>query len=340
MWTKKQNYNKKIFYILFLTVFILFFSSCEDEKIDTPSKIENPELKLKIMKIYKRVIHKSDWVKIKKDQNRIYSDTKFGPNLVNGEVEGYKFYQVDPKSVFYVLGLRSGDIVVQLNGYALNSVEEGMMKSVSVKTFPWAVDILRKDECIRYEIMVYEGEDQDNLNLQPSVTNSGKEEAITNLDSKNSKEKDQSEIESNEDLKNRVTPISPNTGKEYSKEEMYQFSHLRKIMPNNTLIPKYLSKEEMAKNQKLEESIKEISKKIKNSSADEKEAQIYFSHKEQQLKSRIEILEYLLESSKIDGVGSADKGTFENILSKTKQEEIDLKNQKEAYLKKISLIEK
>ncbi|MCU0822944.1 MAG: hypothetical protein MUC95_10820 [Spirochaetes bacterium] len=47
-----------------------------------------------------------------------------GPYRVNGNIEGYKLFRVQPDNILYQLGARSGDIVKRVNGHPVDSTEK------------------------------------------------------------------------------------------------------------------------------------------------------------------------------------------------------------------------
>jgi len=70
------------------------------------------------------------------DINKIYVGAAFGPNLVNGQIDGYKIHRVNDGHIFYRLGARSGDIIKSVNGYSLTDTEQMFELWRNVKTMP------------------------------------------------------------------------------------------------------------------------------------------------------------------------------------------------------------
>jgi len=93
--------------------------------------------------------------KILGNPNAIYQGASFGPNLVDGKIDGYKIHKVNPGHIFYELGARSGDIVKSVNGYQLSDTERMFELWKSIKTMPSAdVVILRNGQIINYNFQI------------------------------------------------------------------------------------------------------------------------------------------------------------------------------------------
>jgi general secretion pathway protein C len=100
-------------------------------------------------------ISRTDFEKYLKNPADLYKDARFGPNLVNGKIDGYKVYQVAVSHIFYQLGARSGDIVKRVNGMPLNDTEKMLEIWASVKNSPKVtVDLERKEKIITYEFLI------------------------------------------------------------------------------------------------------------------------------------------------------------------------------------------
>jgi general secretion pathway protein C len=103
----------------------------------------------------KQLISREDINKHLKNPTAIYDNARFGPNLVNGKIDGYKLYQVGKSNLMYSLGARSGDNVKRVNGMPLNDTGKMFEIFNSIKTAPKiSVDIERKGKIITYEFTV------------------------------------------------------------------------------------------------------------------------------------------------------------------------------------------
>ncbi|MDX1960948.1 MAG: hypothetical protein SFU98_20430 [Leptospiraceae bacterium] len=331
----KNNFfqlNSKLVTFLF-SIFILFISSCEES--DAPSKIQNPDLKLKIKKKIKKVVLKKDWDFIKRNFHQFSRNNRWGVNFETDDhkFKGFKVYEVGKNGILSSLGISSGDIIMQVNGYSLNDTRNAL-KIQSTKIIPWVVDVLRKDEYYRYEFYQIENKKdykaKDILNFELEILSF---EVYKSKIVEETKQKEEEVKEFEENIKDKIAPVNPQTNKPYSVEEMKQFSDFIKEMPDNILLPKYLSQEENLEKQKFEERIKEITDKIKIKTASLEEAEIYFNHSELKIKSKIQITKYLLKQCIEFHIDSNTLKNFEDMIFKSNQNLKELKKQKKEYLK-------
>lgn len=100
-------------------------------------------------------LSRTDFEKYMKNPADLYKDARFGPNLVNGKIDGYKIYQVAVSHIFYQLGARNGDIVKRVNGMPLNETEKMLEIWAAVKNAQKVtVDIDRKGKIITYDFHI------------------------------------------------------------------------------------------------------------------------------------------------------------------------------------------
>ena len=100
-------------------------------------------------------ISRTDFEKYLRNPADLYKDARFGPNLVNGKIDGYKIYQVAPTHIFAQLGAKGGDVVKRVNGMPLNETEKMLEIWAAVKNSPKVtVDLLRKEKIITYEFQI------------------------------------------------------------------------------------------------------------------------------------------------------------------------------------------
>jgi general secretion pathway protein C len=102
-----------------------------------------------------KILSREDLNKKLKDPNAIYKDARFGPNLVDGKIDGYKLYQVSKTHVFYSLGAKSGDIIKRVNGMPLTETEKMLEIWNSIKTAQKVtVDLEREGRIISYDFTI------------------------------------------------------------------------------------------------------------------------------------------------------------------------------------------
>ncbi len=90
-----------------------------------------------------------------KDSSRVLSEARFIPYHEGGVVKGFMLSQVRPYGIFFGMGLRSGDIILRVNDYAIDAPEKAMslMKGLKGET-DVKVDLLRRGSprTFKYEI--------------------------------------------------------------------------------------------------------------------------------------------------------------------------------------------
>ena len=62
--------------------------------------------------------------KIKNNMDTMIQGLRAGPYLVNGKIDGYKLFLVNPDNYLYQIGARSGDIIKRINGHPIDSTEK------------------------------------------------------------------------------------------------------------------------------------------------------------------------------------------------------------------------
>jgi len=89
------------------------------------------------------------------DSNKVLSDARFYPYREGGVVKGYLISQVRASGVFYGMGMRSGDIILRVNGYTIDAPEKAMSLIQGLKgETDVKLDILRRGQAqtFKYEI--------------------------------------------------------------------------------------------------------------------------------------------------------------------------------------------
>lgn len=80
---------------------------------------------------------------------------KFGPEVSDGKITGYRIEQIPENHPFAKLGAKNGDVVRKVNGYALNDLERLMDIYKSLPTLSEAnVEVERGGVTIRYEFHI------------------------------------------------------------------------------------------------------------------------------------------------------------------------------------------
>jgi len=93
--------------------------------------------------------------KIFGNPNLIYRGASFGPNLIDGKIQGYKLHRVRSDHIFYSLGARSGDIIKSVNGYELSDTERMFELWKSLKTMPRVeVQVIRNKKPVKFDFHI------------------------------------------------------------------------------------------------------------------------------------------------------------------------------------------
>lgn len=105
--------------------------------------------------VTKKMLSRTQFELMLKDEGAIYKDARFGPNLVDGKVDGYKLSQVPSNHIFYALGARNGDIVKRVNGFPLSDTKKMMELWSNIKdSSKVSIDLDRKGKCMTYEFTI------------------------------------------------------------------------------------------------------------------------------------------------------------------------------------------
>ncbi len=72
--------------------------------------------------------------KVFNNMDNALKGVRAGPYRVNGVIEGYKLFRVQPDNILYQLGARSGDIVKRVNGHPVDSTEKLMNMWQNIKS--------------------------------------------------------------------------------------------------------------------------------------------------------------------------------------------------------------
>ncbi|MCB1140735.1 MAG: general secretion pathway protein GspC [Leptospiraceae bacterium] len=105
--------------------------------------------------VTKRKISRTSFQGLLKNPADIYKDARFGPNLVEGQIDGYKLFQVPSTHIFYQLGARNGDIIKRVNGMPLNDTEKMIEIWNNVKnSSKVTVDLDRRGKCATYDFTI------------------------------------------------------------------------------------------------------------------------------------------------------------------------------------------
>ncbi|HMV42454.1 MAG TPA: general secretion pathway protein GspC [Leptospiraceae bacterium] len=101
------------------------------------------------------ILSKTNIDRILKDPSKIYLGASFGPNLVDGKIDGMKIQTVSPSHLFSALGAKSGDIIKRVNGMPLGETEKMLEIWSAIKVAERIdVDLERKGEIHSYIFLI------------------------------------------------------------------------------------------------------------------------------------------------------------------------------------------
>lgn len=89
------------------------------------------------------------------DINNILREARAVPYMVQGQMQGFKILSIRYKSIFRELGLKNGDVIEQVNGKNLDSIESslGLFQDLrNASNFTINVQRQGKKESLRYEV--------------------------------------------------------------------------------------------------------------------------------------------------------------------------------------------
>lgn len=106
-------------------------------KIGLSSKMKSVESKEEVYKVDRRFVQEKT-----ANIGKIMKDIFIAPVVKNGETIGFKFRYIKPGSLLYKYGLRSGDLILSVNGQPITTVEEAFK----------IYNILRNENYVKIEI--------------------------------------------------------------------------------------------------------------------------------------------------------------------------------------------
>jgi type II secretion system protein C len=85
----------------------------------------------------------------------LMQETRFVPNLVEGKISGFKITQMSDKSLLYEVGVRTDDVIKEVNGVELDSLETVMQLYNRFKDLSnFEVVILRRGKPQRFSYVL------------------------------------------------------------------------------------------------------------------------------------------------------------------------------------------
>lgn len=109
-------------------------------------------------------------------------------------------------------------------------------------------------------------------------------------------------------------PVNPETGRPYSDQVMEQFSELRKKFPNNSIIPRRRSPEDVRKEEQDRAEVYGLQNRIFQNKATEQEIDRFYDFQAKGIRDRLELLEYVL-AEQASSMSPDIKQKYDQIVS-------------------------
>ncbi len=92
------------------------------------------------------VLDKEGVQKSLQNPQRVLTDARMLPNIVNNKQEGFRVSEVKPNGVYSKLGLKNGDVLLKINDLELNSPDSGIQAFSTLKGMDQIKLFLIRDE--------------------------------------------------------------------------------------------------------------------------------------------------------------------------------------------------
>ncbi len=90
-----------------------------------------------------------------KDMNKVMTQARIIPYIVNNKNQGYRIFSIRPNSIYTKIGLKNGDVIQRVNGIELASPEKAYSLFQQLKDEPKvSLDILRRGQKSTLDISI------------------------------------------------------------------------------------------------------------------------------------------------------------------------------------------
>ena len=96
------------------------------EKVSGSQEIRKPSTKLGAASSQNITVKRSQIDTAVKDVNTLMKQIRIRPNFKNGKPDGFRLTGIRPNSIFYKMGLKSGDIIMGMDGKDIQSVDDAL----------------------------------------------------------------------------------------------------------------------------------------------------------------------------------------------------------------------
>ncbi|MCE9599647.1 MAG: hypothetical protein K8S54_16935 [Spirochaetia bacterium] len=114
-------------------------------------------------------------------------------------------------------------------------------------------------------------------------------------------------------------PVNPETNQPFSDAVMEQFSDLRKKFPNNSIIPRRRSDEDIKTEEKQRQEVFGLQTKVFQNQASKEDIDTFYDYQSKGIRDRLELLDYVVKESGSE-MSPDIKAKYEQILQMNKNQ--------------------
>jgi general secretion pathway protein C len=106
------------------------------EKTNGSQKISKPSTELARAGSQNITVKRSQIDSAIKDVNTLMKQVRIRPNFKNGKPDGFRLTGIRPNSIFYKMGLKSGDVIMGVDGKDIESVDDALKFYQNLQSSP------------------------------------------------------------------------------------------------------------------------------------------------------------------------------------------------------------
>lgn len=106
------------------------------EKTNGSQKIRKPSTELARAGSQNITVKRSQIDSAIKDVNTLMKQVRIRPNFKNGKPDGFRLTGIRPNSIFYKMGLKSGDVIMGVDGKDIESVDDALKFYQNLQSSP------------------------------------------------------------------------------------------------------------------------------------------------------------------------------------------------------------
>ena len=106
------------------------------QKVSGSQKIRKPSTELGRAGSQNITVKRSQIDSAIKDVNTLMKQVRIRPNFKNGKPDGFRLTGIRPNSIFYKMGLKSGDVIMGVDGKDIESVDDALKFYQNLQSSP------------------------------------------------------------------------------------------------------------------------------------------------------------------------------------------------------------